>query len=396
MSTEEEIASVSGAEEAAGRVVGRVWWLDGVRGAAALYVVCHHIWLSVYPGFPHDDGPWLLGWLLYGHLGVAVFIVVSGYSLSLRPLKHGHHLPTGIRGFARERAWRILPPYWIALVLSVLIIGNVGFKSIAVNGLLLQDVVQNTSPNGAFWSIAVEAQIYLLFPLLLWMFRRHGPWAAVAAVTVFVTTCHVVALHGGATLHRVEDFTPQLLVLFVFGMWAATPPVRRLVAPISLPLALGSTALCVATIVALGPESTVGNYFGIDLLFGVAFAACCVHMTKRPASRGARVLGSRLPVALGAFSYSLYLIHVPVIRWLKEHIVLHHAASPEWTFVLLAVLALPASIVLARLFYVAFERPFFRRRSWTAWAPVLKTRSLRPQTTRGPVDVDDVLPVERD
>ena len=69
--------------------VRRVEWLDSIRGAAALFVVLHHTWLSVWPSYPRTTGPSWLGWLLYGHLAVAVFIVVSGFSLSLAPVRRG-------------------------------------------------------------------------------------------------------------------------------------------------------------------------------------------------------------------------------------------------------------------------------------------------------------------
>src|ERR1700760_753689 len=91
------------------RSPGRVLWLDGVRGAAAMFVVFHHMWLAVWPAFPSNIGPWWLGWLLYGHLAVAIFIVVSGFSLALAPLSNGGRLRGGTRRFIRRRAGRILP-----------------------------------------------------------------------------------------------------------------------------------------------------------------------------------------------------------------------------------------------------------------------------------------------
>src|SRR3954453_14322237 len=127
----------------------RMRWLDGVRGAAALFVVLHHMWLSTWPPFPDNRGPWWLGFLLYGHLAVAVFIVVSGFSLALAPVRHDGQLVGGPRRFVRRRAWRILPAYWAALVLSTLIF--VGFlepsvgagtaaRSFTIHAALVQDV----------------------------------------------------------------------------------------------------------------------------------------------------------------------------------------------------------------------------------------------------------------
>src|SRR5215203_5813238 len=100
----------------------RLDYLDAVRACAALYVVFHHIYLTVYPGFPRNTGPWYLGWLLFGHYGVAVFIVVSGFSLSLKPVRHAYEMPSSYGQFMQRRAWRIIPPYWAALVFSVLVV----------------------------------------------------------------------------------------------------------------------------------------------------------------------------------------------------------------------------------------------------------------------------------
>jgi len=208
----------------------RVRWLDGVRGLAALYVVLHHVWLFSFSGFPADRGPWYLGWLLYGHLGVVVFIVVSGYSLTLSPRKNGFRLPGGKRAFARRRAWRILPPYWTALIMSLLLVtfviaprlgGGVTWRSLAVYGLLVQDITNAPAPNGTFWSIAVEAQIYVVFPLLLLLWRSRGVFLTAAFVTIGVTLAHLLATRV-TMFARIEHFTPQLLVAYVFGMIAAT------------------------------------------------------------------------------------------------------------------------------------------------------------------------------
>ena len=55
-------------------------------------------------------GPGYTGPLVYGHLAVAVFIVISGFSLTLRPSTNGYALAEGGRGFFRRRFWRIVPP----------------------------------------------------------------------------------------------------------------------------------------------------------------------------------------------------------------------------------------------------------------------------------------------
>jgi peptidoglycan/LPS O-acetylase OafA/YrhL len=160
----------------------RLDYVDGVRALAAMYVVLHHIWITSYPDYPRNSGPMIVGWMLYGHLAVAVFIVVSGFSLSIAPARRDWELG-GVRKFFRRRAWRILPTYWAALAFSAIVYGlithaqtghQITAKALLVHATLLQDIINSPKPNGAFWSIAIEAQIYLLFPLCLLIRRRYG------------------------------------------------------------------------------------------------------------------------------------------------------------------------------------------------------------------------------
>jgi peptidoglycan/LPS O-acetylase OafA/YrhL len=158
------------------RLVG----LDGIRGLAALFVVVNHVFLRAFPGYPADKAPFWAAGFIYGRFAVVVFIVLSGFSLSVAPARAGWRLD-GVVKFAHRRAWRILPPYWAALVFSLLmtwfVVAQPGWpiptaRSVVVNGLLVQDVVFVPSPNRAFWSIAIEAHLYVVFPLLILAVRR--------------------------------------------------------------------------------------------------------------------------------------------------------------------------------------------------------------------------------
>src|SRR3954451_12467196 len=154
----------------------------GLRGLAALFVVVNHIFLRTFPGYPRDRAPFWAGGFIYGRFAVVVFIVLSGFSLALSPARHGWRLDAVSR-FAYRRARRILPPYWAALAFSLAVAWLIvpqpgqagpGGRSVLVNGLLVENLVGAPSPNRSFWSLAVEAQLYLAFPLLLLMVRRFG------------------------------------------------------------------------------------------------------------------------------------------------------------------------------------------------------------------------------
>jgi peptidoglycan/LPS O-acetylase OafA/YrhL len=352
-----------------------------------VFVVLHHMWLAMWPGYPRDLGPAWLGWLLYGHLAVAVFIVVSGYSLALAPLRHGGTVPGGLGRFIRRRAWRILPPYWAALVLSVVVMaaavdpasfdGPTIARSVVVHGALLQDVVGSQTPNGAFWSIAVEWQIYFLFPAVLLLTRRFGIATATLAAGAVVVLAHAVA-QLGPPLSKLDDLTPQFFALFVLGILAAELGTRTRAASIRRPLALAGVAALLAFValaVTQGSVWMVGHYFWIDLLFGVGAASLLGVLSCGGAPVAQRALGSRIGRRSGLFSYSIYLVHAPVLALMVSFIVRPLELPPLVGFGALLVLGLPIILAFAYGFHLVFEAPFIRHRSWDALG--LRPRALR-------------------
>ena len=76
----------------------RLAGLDGVRGLAALYVVCNHVFLRAFPGYPVDHAPFWAAWFIYGRFAVVVFIVLSGFSLALSPARHGWRARRALAG----------------------------------------------------------------------------------------------------------------------------------------------------------------------------------------------------------------------------------------------------------------------------------------------------------
>lgn len=389
------------------RGANRVLWLDGIRGAAAIFVVLHHIWLTTWPGFPTDTGPWWLGWLLYGQLAVAVFIVVSGFSLALVPLRNAGKLPGGTQRFLRRRAWRILPAYWAALAVSILVTAlilrpdleaaAIG-KSFAVHGLLLQDVVGSDSPNGALWSIAIEWQIYFVFPLILLLARWTSLATSVLVTTIVVLGAHAIAAIG-APFDKITDLTPQFLALFALGVLAVQLGSGARAARLRLPL--GATGLAafsafVLLAVSQGSEWVVARFFWMDLLFGLG-VACVLALMHAGATAPARgFFASPAAVWLGLFSYSIYLVHDPILGVLNKYAFGPMDTSPIVTFGLTIALGLPVILGLCYAFHLGFEAPFLRHRDiralWTLpilrWFPRAQERAAVPaaatsETARG-------------
>jgi peptidoglycan/LPS O-acetylase OafA/YrhL len=371
---------------------GRVVGLDGLRGLAALYVVVFHCWLLTFHGFPANTGPVWLGWLLYGHLAVVFFFVLSGFSLAVSPARNRWRLGGKAR-FAQRRAWRILPPYWAALVFSLVIAWAVApqphsgpptGRSAAVYGLLLQDIVVAPVPNGAFWSIAVEAELYLAFPLLLLILRRAGAAALLAAVTVPVVAIGLLA-PSVSPVEKLTGLTPQFAPLFVVGVLAAGviaagDRIRHL--PWQWLAALAAAPV-VALMILNGSVWTVRHYFWIDLALGPAIAMLLAAVaTRRPAPL-LWLLATRPVRSLGTFSYSLYLIHVPIVVAISRKLVAPHVAPGLPAFWVTLALAVPISVVTARLFATVFEIPFQRYRGWATLRAAARAR--RPRRRNRPL-----------
>jgi peptidoglycan/LPS O-acetylase OafA/YrhL len=349
--------------------------LDGVRGLAALYVVVHHVFLRAFPGYPVDRAPFWAGWFIYGRFAVVVFIVLSGFSLGLSPARRGWRLD-GISRFARRRALRILPAYYAALAFSLAVAWLVvpppgqevpGAKSVVVNGLLVQNLVGAPTPDRSFWSIAVEAQLYVAFPLLLLMVRRWGPAVMVATVTLVVAAVGILAMHVSALDVFVIQSPPDLAALFAVGVVSAGI-VNASAARRSWPwagLALAAAAPVLAMIGWRGSVWTLDHLFWVDLALGPAVACLLAALaTGRPAAV-LRLLEARPIRALGASSYSLYLTHGPIVVVVYEKIVAGRLHPGVPAFVVSLALVLPLTIVFAQVFASAFETPFRRSRSQT-------------------------------
>jgi peptidoglycan/LPS O-acetylase OafA/YrhL len=360
--------------------------LDGLRALAACYVVVFHAVL----GFEGAalSGAWRLLRRLcaFGHEAVAVFIVLSGYCLMLPVLRNEPEtLPIDLRSFLRRRAWRILPPYYAALGLSLLLLAVVPVLR-APSGTLWDDSLPGLDPgaigshvllihnwvpawamqiNGPLWSVASEWQIYFFFPLLLLPVWRR--WGMVAALLVAGAVGYAPLLfaRGPAMLA-----IPWYLLLFGLGMAAASigfapsPLSMRLRADV--PWRRVSAALwlgCAAFGLLLG-RVWFAHKPVTDLMVGLAMAALLVSLgiraqAKVPDEQGwfLQVLQSRPLLALGHFSYSLYLTHLPVLA-LCYFALAPLRLPPGLLSVTLLMLGGLASLLFAYAFYFMIERHF--------------------------------------
>ena len=374
-------------------VPGRIVGLDGIRGLAALYVVLYHIFLRAWPGGAAAHAPFWATWLDNGRAAVIVFIAVSGFSLAVGPARSGWRF-TSIREFARRRAWRILPPYWAALGFSLVMVWFVlaqpGWavpdgKSVVVYGLLVQDAVPTGSPNRAFWSIAIEAQLYILLPLLLLIVRRFSAVAMVALVAAIVVTIGLLGPHVAWANDALVKYTPDLAVLFAVGVLAAgivTASERTRALPWAW-FAL-ATAVPVILLISINGEAwSNANLFWVDLASAPAIGCLLAAIATSRPRMVIRFLDTRPLRSLGSFSYSLYLTHLPIVIAVAYGLVLPRVPTGTPTFLVLVAILVPTTILFARLFAAVFELPFQRHRSWNS---LLRAIARGPRRLTDPAD----------
>jgi peptidoglycan/LPS O-acetylase OafA/YrhL len=174
---------------------------DLLRGVAILMVVVYHCvgpiygfhlpWDGWVRDFSAGDTPILLHFLSLGWAGVALFFVISGFCIHYSYLRTANLKP---RSFFWRRFWRIYPAYIVALIaFSVAFRLNVLSRGGAGQFLSHLLFFHNCSErwffgiNASFWSIAVEIQLYLLFPVLLFIRSRLG--IAWTVATLFAVGC---------------------------------------------------------------------------------------------------------------------------------------------------------------------------------------------------------------
>lgn len=372
-------------------------YIEGVRGAAALYVVLGHICVLVDPRIVQnqrtDTPEWiqsLMAPFWYGHLAVAAFIVVSGFCLQMSLFDRGDGRMRSVFRFFGRRAKRILPAYYACLLVSAGVALTVTSSQLGMpfrqylpvtrdNFLAHVALIHNWRPewmykiNGVLWSIATEAQLYLLFPLLvvlLFALRRTGLFATTIGFAVWQILEHP----EWAKLYL------WYVPLFAFGMiaahWAFRPNLRHGVHP-RFAGWLG-VAFAAGAVVAITQTRTLPPR---DLLMGAAVGCWLYAGTVSPRSLPAKVFGWG-PIALvGIFSYSLYLMHHPILQVLYVYRPAW-AEGPQMQLVYLSAVGLPVVLVLCIAFFWMFERPFLTRRAkapkreWADRAVVVLSRPL--------------------
>jgi peptidoglycan/LPS O-acetylase OafA/YrhL len=335
-----------------------------LRAIAALGVVVSHV-----GAYSNSRGQDFTGRLIGGtQIGVTLFFLISGFLL-YRPFlvarARGTHL--SIRGYARRRFFRIGPPYWAILTGLALwpgLQGHVlGDEALKYYGFA-QVYGQYHETGGLIvaWSLCTEVAFYAVLPVVAWALHRATRRLEKGPVTDLVLLALLAvgsaAFHSYSVGHPVAGWSglprtlPANFDWFALGMIVAVLSVgggsvailaRRLVAKPLYAVAFASVAF-----VAMTARSEPNH-----VLQGIACFVVLGALVLGPSeSRLNKFLSTRALTALGLVSYSIFLLHDPLARWLAD------AVSANF-FALLG-LTLLLTVPLAALTYQAVELPSMR------------------------------------
>jgi peptidoglycan/LPS O-acetylase OafA/YrhL len=404
--------------------------LDGLRAVAALNVLVYHAIRAITHQVSVFGLDLTFAWY-YTQTGVHLFFVLSGFLLFLpfaRAMLLGRPLPSA-RQFYQRRALRILPAYYVCLAILVLLglpafLSATGLANIGTHVVLLHDDFPdfNRSIEGPFWTLAVEAQFYLVLPPIAWAIARivgathsvgrlcGGVLGMIAAALLLrevdaagyarLDSTHGVAGKALAFLLRVTlGWQGKFLEVFAIGMLCAVLYVAasegRLAA--MLPTRKTAAALVVMSAmlwfvlghVALQYHIEVPPYFNLedprDLKqvlgpFGVGLGYGALLLAVLWGGRIIRAIFEWAPLRfVGLISYSLYLWHEPIVVNLLAPHVLQLPANIQVGVSLAA--GLIAGMTVAYLSYQFVERPFLKKRRRTTQSAATQATPAGQQDT---------------
>ena len=333
--------------------------LTGLRGAAALYVVFHHLLSG-----RDSTGAFVQKFVSKGYVSVDVFFILSGLVMAMtyRGMFEGRYRPSAQIAFLLKRVARIYPLYVVVLVASVLVSASYheyfSLKDLICNLFLVQSWdLHVKSIVGPAWSISTETAAYLVFPLLVIAALRSSVlvcWAIFAMSCVFICACTVPlgpSVHG--SLDVWDGMTPDPLLRCIGGFTIGLLLFRAAALPRLRDVA-GADAFSVAVAVLL----VLGIAWGVnDLVLYPLFPALVLSLYVNQ-GWPAKAAGSPPLHWLGLLSYAIYLVHSLVIEvlwpasqgWLAAY-------STRTRGMASTILCIGVVILLARFLHSSVEKP---------------------------------------
>lgn len=378
--------------------------MDGFRGLAVLWIILGHVrWrLQAQPPTDIDPANYLF---TASYFGVDLLFVVSGFVLFLPAVVNNGSLGDGKR-YALRRAARIVPAFYVAMVLSYLVALKLGEMRGGVGTWLSHALFlsQYAHPredlgfgvNSPMWTMTVEVAFFAALPLFARWYCRH-PFAGLGIAVAITEGWHVLTTRLPSVLewmnvswtgteeaqYRMAHAFPGFTTQFAVGMTAAWIYARVRSQPIAefrrvFPAVAAASMLGIVAIAGLRSwevaQGTAGLYdhwtrtLDRSLVFGALVCATALSPT-----RAQRVVSSDVTRFLGTVCYGAYLSHLPLIYLLIPALRLTPGDASTADMLLLAAVVVPLSVALGIVSYTFIEEPVRQ---------LVRRRRNAPRTTR--------------
>lgn len=370
--------------------------LAGIRGYGFLLVFCAHYLRPdqiAHPGTTRLKVFTALASL--GAFAVPAFFVLSGYLIG-GILYHTQDREGYFKVFYARRILRVFPVYYVALLAIAVFYAMRHFpmeSNFWIHFLYIQNLVPGYAnrPTGPvfmihFWSLAVEEQFYLLWPLIVWLL--HDRRKLIGAVSALIVACWVVRLAAPLLFISTPDMTfftatrgDAILMGVLLNLICESRAYRK-----AIPYAKWAALCGVVTILVLthynGLEWSM-TYAGKEVWIPLAnvTAVAIVVAVMEEGSVLNRMCSQTWVCWLGALSYSAYVFHLTYSRFFLYDVTARLDGYMRHSFAVLtsASLALGLTLVLSTLSYLLLERPIMGLKGRIRYGSTAKVLPMRKE-----------------
>jgi peptidoglycan/LPS O-acetylase OafA/YrhL len=360
--------------------------LDGLRGIAILLVLLHHFTI-LEPASEADA--WLANVALIGWSGVDLFFVLSGFLIT-GILIDARDSDRYFTSFYARRTLRIFPLYYLVVFLSMVVLpqfprwhdllAGAGAPeeqlpywlyltnfAVAERDRFLHGVLDIA------WSLAIEEQFYIVWAVVVWLCPSRALGWMCGALVIAAPVARFIALANNASaisvyvlpIYRADALATGALLAWLVRRHGVAP-LRALAAPIGLAAAAGVVIVCLIDGESWWWGETMQR-FGYSLLALTGAGMLAAAVTRPADSIWPRLLSVGWLRSFGKYSYCLYLIHLPVMRSVREFVLAPEQfamfGSPWAGQALFYGLATAPAFAIAWLSWRVFEAPILRLKS---------------------------------
>lgn len=333
--------------------------IDGLRALAVIPVILFHAGFNIFSG---------------GFVGVDVFFVISGYLITTIILAEQELGSFSLINFYERRARRILPALFLVMLVSVTLswlwllpIDMRDFSQSLVSATLFSsniffwikgdyfDTAADLKPLLHTWSLAIEEQFYILFPIFIASTRKVGKKQTMSALALIMTASLSFAQWGAAhsptfSFYLLPTRAWELAIGALLAMYAKNDEGSAAQGFTGQLLSFSGLALILYSVFSFSETTPFPSFYALLPTIG---AALIIQFANSHTLTG-RLLGSKLFVGVGLISYSAYLWHQPLLSFAR-----HRSLDEPSSLVMYGLLIV--TFALSYLSWRFVERPFRKR-----------------------------------